>query len=143
MFLWYEKESGQKVEHKVVERLFYETRGQPGLTCWFGELLTETYNRNISEPISMRNFEIAGAAAAKVLPNSNILNIISKADKEPYREAVFNLFRTERKTEFSYDDRLLNYLYQNGVIDWETENNVDYYVRFACPFVQKRLFNYF
>ncbi|MCP4106140.1 MAG: hypothetical protein GY749_11470, partial [Desulfobacteraceae bacterium] len=47
------------------------------------------------------------------------------------------------KTEFSYDDRLLNYLYQNGVIDWETENNVDYYVRFACPFVQKRLFNYF
>ncbi|MCP4351009.1 MAG: hypothetical protein GY795_36545 [Desulfobacterales bacterium] len=143
LFRRYEKESSQKVEYDVIKRLFYETRGQPGLTCWFGELLTETYNKNMSEPISMRNFEIANAAAVKVLPNNNILNIISKADKEPYKETVLDLFRTERKTEFSYDDRLLNYLYQNGVIDRETENETDYYVRFACPFVQKRLFNYF
>ncbi len=143
MFRWYQRESGQKIGEDVVERLFYETRGQPGLTCWFGELLTETYNRNTSEPISMKNFEIVGAAAVKALPNANILNIISKADNEPYKSAVLDLFRTEKKTEFSYDDSLLNYLYQNGVIDQETENETDYYARFACPFVQKRLFNYF
>ncbi|MCP4108378.1 MAG: hypothetical protein GY749_23010, partial [Desulfobacteraceae bacterium] len=143
MFKWYEKEAGQKIETDVVERLFYETRGQPGLTCWFGELLTETYNENPSEPVSMMDFEIVNAAAVKALPNNNILNIISKADKEPYKSEVLDLFRTERKKEFSYDDKLLNYLYQNGVIDQETENRIDYYVRFACPFVQKRLFNYF
>jgi len=44
MFTWYEAESGQKVERGVIERLFQELQGQPGLTCWFGELLTERYN---------------------------------------------------------------------------------------------------
>ncbi|NIM11636.1 MAG: AAA family ATPase, partial [Candidatus Aminicenantes bacterium] len=39
MFQWYEKESGQTIETEVIDRLFAETRGQPGLTCWFGELL--------------------------------------------------------------------------------------------------------
>ncbi|MDM8516202.1 AAA-like domain-containing protein [Desulfobacterales bacterium HSG16] len=143
LFKDYEKESGQKIETGVVEKLFCETRGQPGLTCWLGELLTETYNKKTSEPIRMRNFEIVSAAAIKALPNNNILNIISKANKEPFKSVVLDLFRTEKKTEFSYDDSLLNYLYQNGVIDRETENEIDYYARFASPFVQKRLFNYF
>jgi hypothetical protein len=38
MFQWYEKESGQTIEPETVGRLFYETNGQPGLTCWLGEL---------------------------------------------------------------------------------------------------------
>ncbi len=41
MFKWYERESGQAVEQEVIECLFYETQGQPGLVGWFGELLTE------------------------------------------------------------------------------------------------------
>ena len=44
MFKWYEKESGQVVEDEVLHALYDEMRGQPGLTCWFGELLTEMYN---------------------------------------------------------------------------------------------------
>lgn len=143
LFKWYEDDSGQKIEPKVVDRLFDETRGHPGLICWFGELLTETYNADSTRPISMKQFDIAHSAAVKILPNNTILNIVGKADKAPYRQAALDLFRTERKTEFSYDDKLLNYLYLNGVIDWETENDTNYYVRFACPFVQKRLFNYF
>ncbi|HHN93361.1 MAG TPA: hypothetical protein ENK17_01210, partial [Anaerolineae bacterium] len=42
MFRWYERESGQVVEDEVIERVYYETRGQPGLVSWLGELLTET-----------------------------------------------------------------------------------------------------
>ncbi|QTA86939.1 AAA-like domain-containing protein [Desulfonema magnum] len=143
IFTWYERESGQKIDDKVIEQIFCETRGQPGLTCWFGELLTEKYNKYLSDPISMRNFEIVRAAAIKALPNNNILNIISKADREPYKSAVLNMFRTARRTEFSYDDKIQNSLYLNGVIDYEIENETDYFVRFACPLVQKRLFNYF
>ena len=40
-----ERESGQKVEDEVIERIFYEFRGQPGLTCWFGELLDEGWEQ--------------------------------------------------------------------------------------------------
>ena len=82
MFRWHEKESGQKVEQEVIDRLFYETKGQPGLTCWFGELLTEGWDQfrvSPDMPIDMELFDHACLVATYLLPNNNILNIISKA----------------------------------------------------------------
>ena len=143
MFKWYEKESAQEVEEEVVRTLYDDTRGQPGLTSWFGELLTETYNHDINKPITMTNFREAYGAATHILPNNNILNIISKVDKSPYRERVIEFFQTGEKIAFNFDDKELNYLYMNGVIDEEKVGLEDYYVRFSCPFVQKRIFNYF
>lgn len=146
MFKWYERESGQPVEQEVIERLYDETRGQPGLTCWFGELLTEgfeDYKPPKDQPIALSTFERVYAAATAILPNSNILNILSKARKEPYKEVVFELFKTGEKMLFTFDDPHLNYLYMNGVIDREILAGSDYQAKFACPFVQKRLFNYF
>ncbi len=143
MFAWYERESGQVVEPEVVKRLFYEVQGQPGLTSWFGELLTETYNPDPNNPITMQHFDEVFGAAAHVLPNNNTLNIISKAKQKPHRFKLFELFKTEEKVPFRYDNPDLNFLYLNGVIDWEKEGVNEYYVKFPCPFVQKRLFNYF
>jgi hypothetical protein len=143
LFDWYTRESGQAVEPAVVERLFSETRGQPGLTCWFGELLTETYNPDRTQPIGMAVFEEAYGAASAVLPNNNILNIISKARQEPYRGFVLEMFRTDEPVAFKYDDPILNFLYLNGVIDWEREAPGKYLLKFPCPFVQKRLFSHF
>jgi hypothetical protein len=143
LFDWYTRASGQAVEPAVVERLFYETRGQPGLTCWFGELLTETYNLDRAQPIGMAVFDEAYGAASYVLPNNNILNIISKARQEPYKDYVLEMFRTDEPVAFKYDDPILNYLYLNGVIDWERESPGKYLLRFPCPFVQKRLFSHF
>ncbi len=142
MFEWYEKERGQRIEPGVVERLFCETRGQPGLVSWFGELLTETYNKKPKEPITMKHFGYVFRMAVKALPNNNIINIISKAKEEPHREVVLKFFRTDQKFGFAFDDPHLNFLYMNGVIDTE-ETNEDLYVRFSSPFVQKRLFSYF
>ena len=31
MLRWYERDSGEQVEQDVIDRLFYETQGQPGL----------------------------------------------------------------------------------------------------------------
>lgn len=143
MFRWYEEESGRVVEPAVIERVFDETRGQPGLTGWLGELLTQQFNPPSAQPITVETFEKAYAAAIKVLPNNNILNIISKAKQPPYQELVLELFKIDRKIPFTFDDRSLNYLYTSGVIEYELEGESDYYVRFAYPFIQKRLFNYF
>jgi len=142
MFKWFEQESGQTIEPAVIERLFHETQGQPGLTCWLGELLTETYNKH-TPLITMRDFEISYAAALKVLPNNNILNIVSKARLKPFRQVILEMFRTGSKIPFEYEDEKQNFLYLNGVIDWEIENETEYYVKFPSPFVQKRLFNCF
>jgi hypothetical protein len=143
MFRWYEEESGQEFQTAVIDRLYYETQGQPGLTCWFGELLTETYNEDKSKPITLDNLEEVLAAAIKILPNNNILNIISKANDKKHKTQVLELFKTDQKIEFSYDDKSMNFLYMNGVIGIEKETRTQYYAKFSCPFVQKRLFNYF
>ncbi|MFQ5616458.1 MAG: hypothetical protein ACE5GO_08370, partial [Anaerolineales bacterium] len=143
MFHWYARESGQWVEPDVIERVFYETQGQPGLTCWFGELLTQTYNQTPTQPLTMENFEEAFAAALDELPNNNIINIISKARQEPYKQFVLEMFRTDEKIPFKYDHPHINFLYLNGVIDLERTTKTTRHVKFACPFVQKRLFNYF
>ncbi|MCP4348156.1 MAG: hypothetical protein GY795_21855, partial [Desulfobacterales bacterium] len=146
MFKWYEKESGQKVEQEVTDRVFYETRGQPGLVSWFGELLTEgceSYLPDINRPICADDFEYVYAAAVQVLPNNNIINIISKARQEKYKPFVLELFRTGEKIPFRFDEPYINFLYMNGVIDKEEEDRGNFFVRFPCPFVQKRLFNYY
>ncbi|QTA90870.1 AAA-like domain-containing protein [Desulfonema magnum] len=145
MFGWYERESGQKVEPEVTDRVFYETRGQPGLVSWFGELLTEgfdEYEPDQSRPVTMDDFDYVYAAASQILPNNNILNIISKAKQEPYRQFVIELFKTDEKVPFKFDEPVVNFLYMNGVIDREGTGG-KFSVRFPCPFVQKRLFNYF
>ncbi len=146
MFRQHEKESGQKVEQEVIERLFYETEGQPGLTCWFGELLTEGWDQfrvTCDMPLDMELFEEAFLAAVNLLPNNNILNIISKAKLEPYKRTVLNLFGTKERIAFTYDKTDLNFLYMNGVIDIEKTKDKKLYAKFSCPFIQKRLFNYF
>ncbi len=149
MFRWYEKESKQKIEGGVIEELYDETRGQPGLTCWLGELLTEgwdEYRPEKGRPITPRDFENVYAAAIFDLPNNNILNIISKARKEPYKQLVLELFRTDRKLDFSYDHEETNFLYMHGVVDKDIVHRADgakRYIRFASSLVQKRLFNYF
>ncbi len=142
MFRWYERESGQPVAQAVIERIYAETRGQPGLTSWFGELLTETYNTYRSRPLTLTELDRVLLWATDGLGNANILNLISKAKQEPHKTIVLELFRTDEKQLFHYDDPLLNFLYLNGVVDIE-EGPDRLYVQFPCPFVERRLFNYF
>jgi len=144
MFNWYQQESGQTIEAEVIERIFYETQGQPGLVSWLGELLTEPqkYNKTPDKPITMPQFNRMYEAAMNLLPNNNIQNIISKARQAPYKDVVLELFKTGEKMLFKYDNKSSNFLYLNGVVDYEEEDG-KHYLKFPCPFVQKRLFNYF
>ncbi|MGE5341832.1 MAG: ATP-binding protein [Candidatus Omnitrophota bacterium] len=146
MFQWYERESGHSIDPDVIVKLYEETRGQPGLTCWIGELLTEGfegYTVDKTRPITMDDFLKVYYTALYGLPNSNILNIISKAKQEPYRKVVLELFRTGIKLDFKFDDPITNFLYMHGVIDREIIDISEWYIRFSSPFVQKRLFSYF
>jgi len=143
LFNCYQQETGQEIKPEVVERIWYEFKGQPGLTCWLGELLTETYNKATNEPITMEHFEGVYAASLNLLPNNNIINIISKARQEAYKPFVLELFKTKTKNKFFYDEPIINFLYMNGVIDVEQVNLTDNSIKFASPYIQKRLFNYF
>ena len=105
--------------------------------------MTETYNQATDQAITMTLFEGVYAVALNLLPNNTILNIISKAKLEPYKPYVLKLFETKEKVNFSYDDPTINFLYMNGVVSIDEANLIEYYVKFPCPYIQKRLFNYF
>jgi hypothetical protein len=146
MFREYETESGQPVETQVVDRIHKETRGQPGLVSWFGELLTEGYDGyspDKTRSIDSEVFDSVFQDAVDALPNNHILNIISKAKRDPYKTTVLELFKTRQAMPFRFDDPRINFLYLNGVIDREKAEGGGNLVRFASPFVQKRLFNFF
>jgi len=143
IFKSYETETRQKINNNVIKNIFYEFSGQPGLTCWFGELLTEKYNTDKSSIIEIDKFNDVYDLAKDVLPNNNILNIISKARLSPYREFLLEMFRTDEKIMFKYDNPEINFLYMNGVIEHEKADRGLNFVKFSSPYVQKRLFNYF
>ncbi|MCP4712712.1 MAG: hypothetical protein GY869_29140, partial [Planctomycetes bacterium] len=79
-------------------------------------------------------------AAEEILPNANIINLISKANKLENRDLVMELFRTSVMPPFKFDDPRINSLYTNGVVEPVVVDG-KHYMRFPNPFVQRRLFN--
>lgn len=143
LYQQYQNESGQSIESEVVENIFESTRGQPGLVCWFGELLTETYNPGRKKIIAILVWKRVLRKACTREWNNTILNLIKKA-KGRYLQNILDLF-VRPDIPFSLDMDWCNYLYLNGIIDVETyikdsgeEADI---CRFSSPFVQERLYN--
>ncbi|MCI4626253.1 MAG: AAA-like domain-containing protein [Candidatus Magnetoovum sp. WYHC-5] len=143
LFKQYIAESGQQVDLAVIDDVYEVTRGQPGLVCWFGELLTEKYNTGTTNTINHEIWDNVYDNALTIEWNNTILNLIKKAKSE-YREHVYGLF-TRANVPFSMDKDWCNYLYMNGIIDRESvvdgrgkKLNI---CRFSSPFVQERLYN--
>jgi len=140
MYQWYIKESGQKIDQDVIDKVFYVTNGQPGLVSWFGELLTEQFNETPAKTINIKNWERVYLYALRALPNNTVINIISKAKEE--KDTVLELFRTKEKIVFKFENEKMNYLYLNGVISYE-EGKDDLYAKFPSQFIQEKLFDHF
>ncbi|MBF0227831.1 MAG: hypothetical protein HQK76_20485, partial [Desulfobacterales bacterium] len=143
LYQQYQDESGQKIADEVVEKVFEFTRGQPGLVCWFGELLTETYNPGIETTIDINVWEDVFEAAVYKEWNNSVLNLIKKAKGE-YQNYVIELFSSQN-VSFTIDADWCSYLYLNGIIDEQV--NIDqsgkknYVCIFSSPFIQRRLYN--
>ena len=143
LFGQYQSESGQKIEAEVVDTVYEATKGQPGLVCWFGELLTETYNPGPEKTIFLEDWKDVYRRACFTEWNNTVLNLVKKA-KQAYRSHVLELF-TNADVSFTLDAEWCSYLYLNGIIDSETTvqpSGVKTEVcRFSCPFIQLRIYN--
>jgi len=143
----YQREWEQKIEPEVIEKLYYETNGQPGLVSWLGELMVEKYNVNYPETLTIKYWNRVHSLARQVEPNNTVMNMISKAQDKDHSEILYELFNSKEKVKFSFDNKKLNHLYMNGIIRFEEEeqsnSEIQTYAKFSCPFIQKRLFNRF
>ncbi len=116
LFQQYQDESGQQIEPAVVENVFEATRGQPGLVCWFGELLTEQYNPGAQHIIDASIGERVYRRAINVEWNNTVLNLIKKA-RTDYQSQTLELF-TRSDIPFRLDTEWCHYLYWNGNVSF-------------------------
>ncbi len=141
----YIEESGQKIEDDVIEAVYKATQGQPGLTCWFGELLTEKYNPGKDKVIDIKVWKEVYRKSLYVEWNNTVLNLLKKAQSK-YFQYVLKLFENDN-VKFSLDKDWCNYLYMNGIITYETVKDLKgdevEVCRFSNPFIQTRLYNAF
>ncbi|MCB0063435.1 MAG: hypothetical protein KDE19_15040, partial [Caldilineaceae bacterium] len=144
LFHQYQVESEQVVDPAAVDAVYTDTNGQPGLVCWFGELLTEKYNPGLFTPIDLETWQLVQHKARFVEPNNTICNLIAKAQDSDYRQFLVELF-TRSDIPFALHDPMLNYLYQHGIVDSETirQPNGEYQevCRFHSPFIQDTLYH--
>ncbi|KPA11284.1 hypothetical protein MHK_008516 [Candidatus Magnetomorum sp. HK-1] len=144
MFDNYQIESGQKVDPQVVQQLYETTNGQPGLIGWFGELLSEKYNRFQDKPINMDLWNEVYAASVHIEHNNTIQNMIVKAKNE-YKTEVLKLFK-DANIDFSFNVDWCNYMCMHGLITYEKIrqlNEIKYVCRFSSPYVQSCLYAVF
>ncbi len=144
MYQQYQTESGQAIEPTVVEKVYQATRGQPGLVSWFGELLTETYNKVKEQPIGAETWEYAWNGARFIEPNNTMMNLIAKAKMVEYQGFLTELF-ARSNIPFYFHDSLHNYLYMHGILEPEVtrdeSGNLVSFCRFTSPFIQECLYD--
>ncbi|MBF0226954.1 MAG: AAA-like domain-containing protein [Desulfobacterales bacterium] len=143
LYQQYQNESGQKIAGEVVEKVFEFTMGQPGLVCWFGELLTEKYNPDKNTIIDIPMWQKVYSNAINIEWNNTVLNLIKKARGE-YQDYVIELF-SKSDINFTIWSDWCSYLYLNGIISeqiiTEPDGNTRYLCRFSSAFVQACLYN--
>jgi len=143
LFGQYMGESGQQIAPEVVSGVYESTRGQPGLVCWFGELLTEKYNPGKEKVIDMGDWKRVYRRACNVEWNNTVLNLIKKV-RTNFVAPVIELF-SRSDLPFRLDTDWCSYLYLNGVIDstiqLDDKGEEVETCRFSSPFVQLRLYN--
>ncbi len=145
LFRQYQSESGQRIASELVGQVHASTRGQPGLVCWFGELLTEKYNPGADKAVEMSLWEDVYQAALHREWNNTILNLIRKA-RLRHTDYLIELF-AKSDIPFSVHSEWCGYLYLNGIIDealsTDEKGGSAYVCRFSSPFVQNCLFDAF
>ncbi|MBF0452709.1 MAG: hypothetical protein HQK75_18545, partial [Candidatus Magnetomorum sp.] len=133
------------IDIQVIEKIYEMTNGQPGLVSWFGELLTEKYNKEPEQIIDIDLWKEVYAAARDIEHNNTVQNIIAKAKDNHYKHYVLDLFQ-DSDIPFSFDENWCNYMYIHGLISYKKvrEFGAIYHVcQFSSPFIQSRLFQAF
>ncbi|HNO23375.1 MAG TPA: hypothetical protein PKK94_10375 [Leptospiraceae bacterium] len=131
----HEKETGQKFDEKVKQKISEITANQPGLVNSFARRLVEDHpDKKIIELEDYLRVEEWYLTEAI---DKNVSNIINKASK--YRSFVEGLLFTELTVPFAIDRPSIKELFVYGIIKKGKDGNVEFWV----PLYKKRLFSAF
>jgi len=131
----HEKDTNQIFDKTTKEKIINITANQPGLVNGFANRLVTTNPEK--EVLTIANYLKVEKWYLREVIDKNIENIVSKADK--YRKFVERLLFTENKISFDISRKEIKFLYTQGVIRKDEDDNVDIWV----PVYKKKLFAVF
>ncbi len=135
LFSQHETETGQLFEEKVKLKISEITANQPGLVNGFAYRLVDT-NQD-KQTINYEDYlKVEQWYLTRVI-DKNISNVVKVAKK--YRSFVEKLLFKNNKVRFLIDNPAIETLHTNGLITWDDDNNIKFWV----PLYKKRLFNVF
>ena len=128
----HEVETGQLFDQKVKEKIIEITANQPGLVNGFARKLVE--DNSTKKLIEYEDYLVVEDWYLNKSIDKNVSNIVNKAKK--YRGFVESLLFTEHKVPFRIDRPAIKELHTNGLITWDEQGNVKFWV----ALYQKKLF---
>jgi len=111
----YVTESRQTFEEPVINRIYENTNGQPGLVCALCSYLVEQLATNRHLPVTIEHYLKAQQHFLTERFDKNIINIVQKAREK--RAFMLKLLFNDEPLPFSIHDPEMAWLYANGVID--------------------------
>ncbi len=135
LFAQHETETGQLFDDRVKQKISKITANQPGLVNGFAHRLVDTnHNKKI---INYDDYlEVEQWYLTRVI-DKNVSNVIKVAKQ--HRAFVEKLLFKNNKIKFLIDNPKIEALHTNGLITWDNDNNIKFWV----PIYKKRLFNVF
>ncbi len=132
----YVADSGQGFEADVIQAIYDNTQGQPGLVCALCHYLVNTRVPDRSQPVSMSAFYTTLRHFLTERMDKNILNVVQKAKEK--QSFMLRLLFDDNPIPFTVDDEDIAYLHANGVVD-----NINGFVEIPVPLYSKRLITAF
>ena len=129
-------EARQTFAEDVIQAIYENTVGQPGLVCALCHYLTTEMVPNRSQPVTMDAFYPTLHHFLTERFDRNIINIVQKAREK--QELMLQVLFDENPIPFTVDDPDIAYLYAHGVVD-----NVAGNVGISVPLYSKRLITAF
>ncbi|MBI3960687.1 MAG: AAA-like domain-containing protein [Chloroflexi bacterium] len=132
----YVSDSGQRFAPEVLQAIYDNTQGQPGLVCALCHYLVTAAVPNRAEPVTQDAFYATLRHFLTERLDKNILNVVQKAKEK--QAFMLRLLFDDNPIPFTVDDENIAYLHANGVVD-----NVDGFVEIPVPLYSKRLITAF
>jgi len=127
----YVQESGQLFEADVIQAIYDNTNGQPGLICALCEHLIQKKTDH-EQTIVLDDFYPTLKHFLTERSDKNILNIVQKSREK--KEFMLRVLFSNIPIPFTVDEPAISYLTAHGVID-----NVKGFVDIPVPLYNKRL----
>ena len=119
----YEAESGQRFEKRVIDKLYENTLGQPGLVNAMCRELVERFCTDRKKPVDMLCFRDMLDYFLTKRIDKNISNIVSKAMQQ--KEFMLKVLFSEEGIPFHIYDERIKFLHANGVVAKDANDMVD------------------